>query len=133
MVPWMGNESGASAPVLDESYLGRLAGHLGEQPVRELLADGMLELTDRLARIREKAAGGEVRQVADLAHAIAGAAGHLGLSLLAQQAAAAAKTLRDRPESHIGETIAPMLACHDASMAALHAYATTTGPGDAGG
>ena len=51
-------------PTLDTEYLARLSGHLGASVLAELLADGLIELTDRLARLDELAAAGNLDGIA---------------------------------------------------------------------
>ena len=50
-------------PVLDAAYLARLGGHVGVTVLTELLADGLIELTDRLDLLRDHAARGEVEAI----------------------------------------------------------------------
>jgi HPt (histidine-containing phosphotransfer) domain-containing protein len=81
-------------PILDCDYLDGLRRYLGTPQACELLADGMLELVGRLDRLSELADAGESGEVAALAHEIVGAAGHLGLSLIAHYAALASQAAR---------------------------------------
>jgi len=74
-------------PVLDAAYLARLAGHLGATVTAELLADGMIELTDRLARLDRLAGAGDLEGLARLGHDLVGMGGHLGLTRLSAAAA----------------------------------------------
>jgi HPt (histidine-containing phosphotransfer) domain-containing protein len=53
----------------------------------ELLADGLIELTDRLARLAELAAAGDLESIARLGHDLVGMTGHLGLTRLSAAAA----------------------------------------------
>ncbi len=82
-------------PILDTGYLARLAGHLGAVVLAELMADGLLELTDRLARLDELAAVGDVDAIARLGHDLVGMAGHLGLTRLSAAAAELNRAARD--------------------------------------
>jgi HPt (histidine-containing phosphotransfer) domain-containing protein len=74
-------------PVLDSEYLARLDSHLGTSVMVELLADGMIELTDRLTRLAERAAADDHDGIARLGHDLVGMAGHLGLNQLSAAAA----------------------------------------------
>ena len=74
-------------PTLDAEYLARLSGHLGASVLAELLADGLIELTDRLARLDELAAAGDLDGIARLGHDLVGMTGHLGLTRLSAAAA----------------------------------------------
>jgi len=122
MALWFQKPGKAAPPVLDLAYLNRLACHIGEAETRELLADGMLELSDRLDRLAEHAARDEVAEIAEIAHDIAGAAGHLGLSAMSLAAVEACRFARaDDPPS--GQTlIAPLLGCRGPALEALGHY-----------
>ena len=82
-------------PTLDTEYLARLSGHLGASVLAELLADGLIELTDRLARLDELAAAGDLDGIARLGHDLVGMAGHLGLARLSAAAAGINRAARD--------------------------------------
>ena len=82
-------------PTLDAEYLARLSGHLGASVLAELLADGLIELTDRLARLEELAAAGDLDGIARLGHDLVGMTGHLGLSRLSAAAAGINRAARD--------------------------------------
>ena len=90
-------------PTLDTEYLARLGGHLGASVLAELLADGLIELTDRLARLDELAAAGDLDGIARLGHDLVGMAGHLGLTRLS---AAAAGMNRAAREGAAGQAVA---------------------------
>jgi HPt (histidine-containing phosphotransfer) domain-containing protein len=90
-------------PTLDTGYLARLGGHLGASVMAELLADGLIELTDRLTRLEELAAVGDLDGIARLGHDLVGMAGHLGLSRLS---AAAAEMNRAAREGAAGQAVA---------------------------
>lgn len=106
MVQWFQKPETPPPPVLDEDYLARLGQHIGLAQVRELLADGLIELTDRLDRLREHAARGEVREIDAICHDIAGSAGHLGLSELSHAAVEACRICRQDPPPPADEIIA---------------------------
>ncbi len=93
MFGWHAPES--EKPTLDAAYLARLSGHLGASELAELLADGLIELTDRLARMEELAAAGDLDGIARLGHDLVGMAGHLGLSRLSAAAAAINRAARE--------------------------------------
>lgn len=76
-----------SYPDLDEAYLDRLALHLGEDTLIELLADGLIELGDQLSAAERYAEAGDHVGLAQTAHTLIGLAGHLGLSRLSLAAA----------------------------------------------
>ena len=82
-------------PVLDLDYLARLDGHLGTSVMTELLADGMIELTDRLTRLAELAAAGDPDGIARLGHDLVAVAGHLGLNQLSAAAAEMNRAARE--------------------------------------
>ncbi len=82
-------------PTLDAEYLARLSGHLGASVLAELLADGLIELTDRLARLEELAAAGNLDGIARLGHDLVGMTGHLGLTRLSAAAARINRAARD--------------------------------------
>ena len=82
-------------PTLDTGYLARLGGHFGAGALAELMADGLIELTDRLARLDELAATGDLDGIARLGHDLVGMAGHLGLTRLSAAAAGMNRAARD--------------------------------------
>jgi HPt (histidine-containing phosphotransfer) domain-containing protein len=85
MFEW--RKPGDEPPVLDTGYLARLAAHLGADLTAELLADGMIDLADRLGRLGELAAAGDAEAIARLGHDLVGMCGHLGLTRLSVAAA----------------------------------------------
>jgi len=87
-------------PTLDTGYLARLGGHLGASVLAELLADGLIELTDRLARLDELAVAGDLDGIARLGHDLVGMAGHLGLTRLSAAAAGMNRAARDGVADH---------------------------------
>ena len=82
-------------PMLDTGYLERLAGHVGTTVLAELMADGLIELTDRLARLAELEAAGDLDGIARLGHDLVGMTGHLGLTRLSASAAAMNSAARE--------------------------------------
>lgn len=95
MFSWKRQKTDDGPAILDETYLKRLAGHVGEDVVRELLSDGILELSDRIDSVWDHVQAGNREQVARTVHDIAGAAGHLGLSQMSQTAVQMERELRD--------------------------------------
>lgn len=69
-------------PVIDAEYLSRLAALLGSETMAELLADGLIEVADRIDRVEALAEAGDRAGVARIAHDLVGIAGHLGLTQL---------------------------------------------------
>ena len=94
-------------PTLDTGYLERLGGHLGASVLAELMADGLIELTDRLVRLEELAAAADLNGIARLGHDLVGMAGHLGLTRLSVAAAgmnrAAREGAADQTEAMVAE------------------------------
>ncbi|HUF86033.1 MAG TPA: Hpt domain-containing protein [Thermohalobaculum sp.] len=78
----------ATRPVLDTGHLARLESHLGAPVLAELLADGLIELTDRLRRLAELERAGDLDGLARLGHDLVGMAGNLGLARLSATAGA---------------------------------------------
>lgn len=107
MFNWKRQKQGDGPAVLDEPYLERLAGHVGDDVLRELLSDGVLELSDRLETVAEQVRIGDREQVARLVHDIAGVSGHLGLSLMSAAAVQMERDLRD-PSSDIASVVTPL-------------------------
>jgi hypothetical protein len=93
MFGWLKPE--AKRPVLDAAYLARLSGHLGQTVLDELLADGLIELTDRVNRAAELSRAGDTAALRRLGHDLVGMAGHLGLSRLSTAAVELGRQLRD--------------------------------------
>jgi HPt (histidine-containing phosphotransfer) domain-containing protein len=93
-------------PILDAGYLARLGGHVGATVLAELMADGLIELTDRLNRLGELAAAGDLDGIARLGHDLVGMAGHLGLAHLSALSAVMNRTAREGNNA----TTAPLVA-----------------------
>lgn len=89
-------------PDVDEAYLGRLDDLLGEEKLREILSDGLIELADRLEQIGVLAAENRRREIAAVAHDLVGTAGYLGLTRLSLAATDLDRAARrgDRPLDH---------------------------------
>ncbi|MEM0988148.1 MAG: Hpt domain-containing protein [Pseudomonadota bacterium] len=119
-------EEPAERPVLERGYLSRLAESLGSAETGELLSDGMLELSDRLARLRQESAKSNGQGLHELVHNIAGVAGHMGLTAMSAAAADAQRSLREDQRDRTG--IEAVLSLQDSSMNALRDYCLTLMP-----
>ena len=119
---WSKKPATDAPPYLDTAYLERLQKHLGEDVTRELMADGMLELSDRLDRVEHLAEKQQVGELRRLTHDIAGAAGHLGLSALSFHAAEANRALRDDSPQPAKGVMKAMLECRAQSLDSLAAF-----------
>ena len=93
MFEWL--KPSPARPVLDADYVDRLAGHLGRAVLNELMADGLIELADRLRRVEEAAAAADLAALGRLGHDLVGMAGHLGLSQLSAAAADLSRSAKD--------------------------------------
>ena len=82
-------------PTLDSDFLARLEGHLGSAMLAELLADGLIELSDRLKRLAELERRCDLDAIAGLGHDLVGMAGNLGLARLSAAAAEMNRAARD--------------------------------------
>lgn len=82
-------------PTLDTDYLARVEGHLGAAAVAELLADGLIELSDRIKRLGELERQRDLDAVARLGHDLVGMAGNLGLARLSAAAVELDRAARD--------------------------------------
>lgn len=122
MIAWPGKQEDSKAPILDLDYLDRLSGHLGSEIASELLADGMLELADRLDRIADLADQHDVDGLLRLTHDITGASGHLGLTALSRHAAIANRDLRSAAPGRAPKIVRPMLDVRSVSIEALGSY-----------
>ena len=100
--------SAAKLPILDEGFLGRLAGHVGPVVLADLAADGLLELADRVTRLGELLEAGDLDAIARIGHDLVGMAGHMGLARLSAVAAelnrAARSGDRDATLAQVAET-----------------------------
>ena len=114
--------------VLNHEYLAGLNSHLGTAHACELLADGMIDLMDRLDRLAEVAKHGDEGEIAALSHQIVGAAGHLGLGLMSQLAAQVSQAARAGDPT---AWIEALLEVRNASIGELRKYCADW-TGDAG-
>ena len=130
MLNWPGKSRDQEMPVLDLAYLERLSGHIGAEVAAELLADGMLELADRLDRVSDLANKGDMEALLRMTHDIAGSAGHLGLSALSRDAVTANRSLREARAQAAPRLVRQMLANRQSSLDALGAFCRRNGKGD---
>ena len=123
MFNWKRSQTVDGPVVLDEAYLERLARHLGEENLRELLADGMVELCDRIDRIEDSLNSGDADALARLCHDLAGMSGHLGLSELSRNAVSCERALRE-PDSDIRGlgVMEPILTSSPAAIQAMRYF-----------
>lgn len=112
----------AESPLLDQAYLEELKRHLGAEIAKDILADGVLALTDRVGGLADAARSAPDPEgtLAQLAHDIVGTAGQLGLHrvvhaarLLERKAIARADTLAHQQN---------LLVLADRSLAAMAEY-----------
>ncbi len=121
-------------PTLDAGYLARLGGHLGASVLAELMADGLIELTDRLARLDELAAAGDLAGIARLGHDLVGMAGHLGLTRLSAAAAGMNRAAREGAEGQAVALAAEIRWLGAESVDAMRRYLDgNSGDGNSGG
>lgn len=107
--------------MLDEAFLGRLERHLGPSVLRELMADGLIELADRLERLAQAAEAGRREEALRIGHDIAGLAGHIGLSALSARAVAMNRAARAEPGRPVAAVAAPVIAAGAPAVDALRA------------
>ena len=103
---------------LDEGYLDRLAGLLGEAKLREILSDGLIELADRLEQVGVLAAENRRREVAAVAHDLVGTAGYLGLTSLSLAATDLERAAR-RGEGPLDDDLAAVEELAEEAFAAM--------------
>lgn len=121
MFNWRRRELREKPALLDEQYLARLESHLGEAALRELLSDGLLELSDRIGRIPGIQEAGGDAELPGLMHDIAGLAGHLGLTQLSHAAVAAGRELQQGRAAGSGAA-EPVLATAPEAVAAIRYF-----------
>ncbi len=109
-------------PELDEDFLARLAGHVGQSVLAELAADGLIELTDRLNRLAELQVAGDSDAIARLGHDLVGMAGHLGLSRLSAAAAALNRAARADDQDGLADQVETATLLGAEAAAALRRY-----------
>lgn len=130
----MARHEGRSAPpaaaVLDEGYVGRLEEQIGPTAMAELLADGLVEVSDRLERLAAAVADGDRATALRIVHDMTSVAGHMGLAQLSIAAAHCQRALRSEPQAPLGPAAAPVLEAGPEACAAMRAR---IGPDPAGG
>ena len=126
MFNWQRRAKHDGPAVLDEGYLERLVSHLGEQVVRELLSDGLLELTDRVAMIESHANAGEPDLLRRTVHDLSGMSGHLGLAQLASVSAQSERELRSGA-SALQPAVQPVIDAAPAAISALRDFLDDAG------
>ncbi|MEM1382151.1 MAG: hypothetical protein AAF713_01445 [Pseudomonadota bacterium] len=109
-------------PILDTGYLDRLETHIGVAKMHELLADGLIELSDRLSHLGTLAARGDRDGIAKLGHDVVATAGHLGLTALSIAAVDMNRAARREPGADPIALVAPVRKLADPSMQALRAH-----------
>jgi HPt (histidine-containing phosphotransfer) domain-containing protein len=109
-------------PILDNGYLARLGGHIGVTVMSELMADGLIELTDRLTRLGELVAAGDLDGIARLGHDLVGMAGHLGLARLSALSAGMNRAAREGNSTTIAPLVAEVRRVGAASTDAVRQY-----------
>ena len=122
MVQWFRRSGEPELPLLDEEFLARLGKHIGMVELRELMADGLMELSDKLDVLEIHATRGEVEEVSALCHEIAGAAGHLGLTRISTAAVDGVRRCRGKPAEPATDIIAEIQAVRAASLEAASAF-----------
>lgn len=121
MIKWGKSGRKQATPALDAAYLERLERHIGRDTLLELMADGLMEVSDRLGALASRAGDGARSDALRLGHDLAGLAGHLGLSALSAAAVEMNRTARAEPEAPIAPLAAPVLTAGEAAEAALRA------------
>lgn len=109
-------------PVLDVEYLVRLGGHIGDFVLSELLADGLIELIDREARLDELDRAGDLESIARIGHDLVGMAGHLGLTRLSAAAAKMNRAARDGVAGDAAHMVAEVRRLGAASAEAMRQH-----------
>ncbi len=124
MFDWL-KRTAPEPPVLDFAYLERLESHIERAVVRELMADGMIDLIDKLDRLKSHATDGNLDDVAAIAHDIAGVSGHLGLTALSHAAVALNRSARAGDEQTTTALAAPLIEQSGPALEALRRYLNT--------
>lgn len=109
----------SEVPVLDTAFLDRLGRHVGHEALTELLADGLIEIVDRLDALARAVEAGARADALALGHDLAGLAGHLGLTRLSHAAVAMNRAGRDTPDIALAAIAEPVLAAGLSAGAAL--------------
>lgn len=107
MFNWRSRDAIEEPSVLNETYLATLAKMMGDDALRELLSDGMLELDDRLGRVGDLVAAQDRDALRKLVHDICGMTGNLGMTMLCKAAADAERDLR-HTDARMDTVVAPV-------------------------
>lgn len=119
--------------LLDSNYIDGLRRHLGPEVTIDILADGLMSLTDRLNRLKDlRAAKAGRHDLAQSAHDIVGTGGQLGLHRLThaarQMERAAITESRQKLVARMEET----LEFGERSLDALRIFMDAEDPSDFG-
>ena len=110
------------AELLDNSYLASLEAALGRSVTRDVLADGLIEVSDRLDNLAALAQADRRIEVQQTAHDIAGGAGQLGLHALSVAARKLEQDLKAEPPAAMSPLVEGFLALRPVSLTALRVY-----------
>ncbi|MEM9044762.1 MAG: Hpt domain-containing protein [Pseudomonadota bacterium] len=110
------------AELLDHYYLASLQNALGLAVTRDVLADGLIEVSDRLDHLTEEAKLGERQKASRIAHDIAGSAGHMGLQALSVAARKLEQDLMAEPPEPLLDRVADFLRLGPVSLTALRVH-----------
>lgn len=126
MFGWGRAKDKTAPPVLDLDYLERLGGHIGPKVLSELLADGQIEVADRLEALRLAVDAANLAEIRRLAHDLTSVAGHLGLAALSLAAVEAEREIRDAEDRgatlEAAQVAAPLIAAGTAAQDALGSH-----------
>lgn len=128
MLGWTRQKAKTEPAMLDEAFLERLEEHIGAEALRELLADGLIEIIDRLERLAEEVRAERRGPALRIGHDIAGLAGHIGLSALSRAAVEMNRTARMEPVTAVSELAAPVLEVGQSAAEALRVRIEATAP-----
>ncbi|MEM6678866.1 MAG: hypothetical protein AAF675_13455 [Pseudomonadota bacterium] len=124
---WFKPSREETPPLIDDDYLERLRGHLGDDVVEELLADGQMELIDRAAQLDRLAADGDVEGMRRLSHDLIAVAGHLGLTALSLAAVELNRRLRSAAPERLPQLATQVSVLSAASLDAIANVRAATG------
>ena len=124
---WLGADGDGDYPTVDEGYLDRLTDLLGEEKLREILSDGLIELADRLEQVGVLAAENRRREVAAVAHDLVGTAGYLGLTSLSLAATDLERAAR-RGDAPLDDDLAAVEELAEEAFAAMQPRLRDTAP-----
>ena len=131
MKTWLTKHGDDDDPaILDQAYLDRLSKHIGRRETRELMADGMIDLSDRLDMLAVLGQSGTAQEVGHLAHDIAGAAGHQGLTAMSRAAVEVTRLSHERSDMDPATLAEMILSLRQVSLDALSAYCQSDQPED---